>query len=266
MKWIKNIDDLTNHIFAKKERKSNARNNSSDSLKPRDVYLNCCTLIAEKLVDFGFIFLKSSQKLKLESQDKKYKLEIKFTSDRDNVAGEYIEFSSYFSISSKDLQKFGKANPLLNYWSNILFSHDLGSLINPEKGKIIWNLAIEKDFNSAVETVVDVCGGKLLRIFKQLQDSELVIDQISKGDFELTNPISTVQYLLSYSKVDLANSYLTEFVKRPPEKIMTDYIKAKAEFKSDNMPTEYVMGYGYGYDLALIEKIYGLKITVPNNV
>lgn len=264
MKWIKNIDELTNHIFAKKERKAKANTKKGDLLRPREVYLACCSLIAEKLTDSGFEYLKSSQKLKLESQNKKYKLEIKFSSDRDNVAGENIEFSGHFFISSKDLQKFSKANPLINYWNDVLLGHDLGSLVNPEKGKIIWNIAIKEDFDSAVNTVVDVCKGKLLRIFNQLQDSELVIDQISKGEFELSNPISTVQYLLSYSKGDLANKYLTDFVKRPPEKIMTDYNEAKLKLESDDLPKEYVVGYGYGYDLALIEKAYGLEVTVPN--
>lgn len=264
MKWIKNIDDYTNHIFTNKERKAKAIRNAGDLLKPREVYLSCCSLIAENLVDSGFIYLKSSQKLRLESQDKKYKLEIKFLSDRNNVAGEYIEFSGYFSINSVGLQKFGIENPLINYWTNVMFAHDLGALINPEKGNIIWNIAIDEDFNLAIDKVVDICRGKLLRIFNQLQDCDLVIDQISKGEFELQSLIGTVQYLLSYSKIDLANKYLTDIVKRYPEKIMTDYFKAKIEFESNGLPTEYVMGYGYGYDLALIEIVYGLKITVPN--
>lgn len=265
MKWIKTIEDFTELMFQNKERSSN-RNKKRNGEIPRELYLRTCSEIAEKLSDTGFKYSKSQQKLKFESSDKKYILTIQFSSNRDNVKGEYVELSCHYFISSKELEKFSKSKPLIGFSSSALINYDIGTLINPKKGQIIWNLAKSKDYKDAIKTIPKVVSAKLMKIFNDLQNSELVISEIKKGDFELRSPINTIQYLLSYEKKDIANKYISEFVQKPPKKILSDYLKYREKLKKDGLPDELVFGIGYGYEIALMEIFYELKITVPNTV
>nr|WP_298996057.1 hypothetical protein [uncultured Allomuricauda sp.] len=264
MKWIKTIEDFTELMFQNKERSSN-RNKKRDGEIPRELYLRTCSEIANNLSEIGFKYSKSQQKLKLQSADKKYLLTIRFSSNRDNVKGEYVELSCHYFIASKDLEKFSKSKPLVGFFSSTLINYDIGTLIDPKKGQIIWNLAKNKEYEDVITTIPKMVSEKLIKIFYDLQNSELVINKIKNGDFELRSPINTVQYLLSYEKKDIANKYVSEFVQRPPKKILTDYLKYKEELKN-GLPDELVSGIGYGYEIALMEIIYELKITVPNNL
>ncbi|PRX56959.1 hypothetical protein [Flagellimonas meridianipacifica] len=265
MKWIKTIEDLTEFMFQNKERSSN-RNKKGNGEIPRELYLRTCSEIANRLSESGFKYAKSQQKLKLESSDKKYLLTIRFSSNRDNVKGQYVELNCHYFVASKDLEKFSKSKPLIGFSSSTLIDSDIGTLIDPKKGQIIWNLADNKDYQDAITTIPKMVREKLIKIFNDLQSSELVINEIKNGDFELRNPINTVQYVLSCEKKDIADKYLSEFVQRPPKKILTDYLKYKEELKKNGLPNEFVSGIGYGYEIALMEIIYELKITVPNNL
>ncbi|NOU62339.1 hypothetical protein [Marinifilum caeruleilacunae] len=115
MKWLKNIEDYTEHIFSNKERAAKRHLNITEAEKPKELFDRACQLISYELANLGFKYSSSQNKLKLESSDKKYALFVKFSSNRDNVAGQYVELSSFFYINSKDLKKFSKNNPLLSY-------------------------------------------------------------------------------------------------------------------------------------------------------
>jgi hypothetical protein len=80
-------------------------------------------------------------------------LNVSFSSNRDNVAGQYIELSSVFYIESNDLKKFSKSNPLLTYWNETMIGRDIGTLIDGGEGNLIWNLADKKEFDNADTTI-----------------------------------------------------------------------------------------------------------------
>lgn len=266
MKWIKNIEEFTEHIFSNKERVANRDVNNSELEKPREVFDRACQLIADELTTIGFQYSQRQHRIKLESADKKYILNISFSSNRDNVAGQYIELTSIFNIDSKDLKKFSKNNPLLTYWNETMIGRDLGTLIDGGEGNLVWNLADKKEFDNAVSIISQTVKERLVKIFKDFQDTELIVSQIEKYNFELNTPMTTVQYLLMLNHKTIAEKYLSEFLTRKPDKILSDYNEAIIDFQNDKIPTEFVHGMGYGHEIALLEKIYKLIITVPNKV
>jgi hypothetical protein len=265
MKWIKNIEEFTEYIFSNKERASKKHLNKSEEEKPREVYNRACQIIADELTTIGFQYLQSQHKLKLESVDKKYTLIISFSSNRDNIAGQFVELSSNYYIDSKDLKKFSKNNPLLNYWNETIIGRDIGTLIEGGEGNLVCNLADKKEFENAVSTITKTIKGKLITVFKDLQNTELIISEIKKNNFELNNPITTVQYLLMLNQKSIAEKYLSDFLTRKPDKILNDYEKAIVKFEEDGIPKEFVHGMGYGHEIALLEKEYEITITVPNS-
>ncbi|MBB3696569.1 hypothetical protein KMW28_23940 [Flammeovirga yaeyamensis] len=264
MKWIKNIEDFTEHIFSTKERAAKRHLNSKNAEKPREVFERTCQLIADELKDIGFTYYPSQHKLKLESADKKYILFINFSSNRDNVAGQYVELSAVFYIESKDLKKYSKNHPLLNYWNETMIGRDIGSLVKGGEGNIIWNLADKNDFENAVLIIPQTTKENLISVFEDFQDSEIIAKEIERDNFELNNPMTTVQYLLMLNKQSIAEKYLSTFLTRKPEKILEDYKKAVEQFKNEGIPSEFIHGMGYGYEVALLETEYELKIKVPN--
>lgn len=264
MKWLKNIEDFTEHIFSNKERAAKRHLNQAKAEKPREVFSQVCHQIAGELTPMGFRYFLSQNKLKFESADKKYTLFIKFSSNRDNVAGQYVELSSFFYIDSKDLKKFSKSNPLLDYWNETMIGRDIGTLVETGKGNLIWNLADKKEYKKAISLIPKTIKESLLAIFKDLQNSELIISEIKRDRFELNNPITTVQYLLMVDRKKVAEEYLSNFLTRKPEKILEDYFSAVELFKNEGVPDGFIHGKGYGHEIALLEKEYKLKINAPN--
>jgi len=265
MKWLKNIEEFAEHVFSNKERAAKRHLNQTEAEKPREVFDKACQLIADGLATIGFKYFPSQHKLKLESIDQKYSLFLKFSSNRDNVAGQYIELSSVFYIESKDLKKFSKNAPLLNYWNETMIGRDIGTLIDGGEGNLIWNLANKKEYENAISIIPKTTKDKLLNLFEDFQNPELLVEEIGKGNFELSNPMTTVQYLLMFNRKSIAEKYLSAFLTRKPEKILEDYRKAVNIFKNEGIPTEFIHGMGYGHEIALLEKEYELKIKVPNN-
>lgn len=259
MKWIKSLNDLKEHIFSNKERVAE-NNKVITAEKPKEIYEKVCNEIAVKLSNFGFIYFPSQHKLKLESDDKKYSLFVKFSSNPENVANQYIELKGEFYIHSKELKKFTKANPLINYWNETIIGRDLGILIDNEKGNAIWNLADKYDSNYAVEIIPEICKTKLLNYFEQLQNVELVTNEILNDNFDLCNPVCTTQYLLCHNKAKDAEKYLKNFIEKKKELVRENYIESKDKLNINGIPNEYVMGEGYGYDVALLEKFYKLNL------
>ncbi|MBW1294851.1 hypothetical protein [Aquimarina litoralis] len=266
MKWLKNIEDFTEHIFSNKERAAKRHLNNVNAEKPREVFEQTCQLIANELNIIGFTYYPSQHKLKLESKDKKHNLFIKFSSNRDNVAGQYVELSAVFYIESKDLKKYSKNHPLLNYWNETMIGRDIGALVKGGEGNIIWNLADKKQFENATLIIPKTIKESLIGVFGDLQDSETISKEIEMDNFELSNPITTVQYLLMIDKQNVAEKYLSTFLTRKPEKILEDYKKAMEQFKNEGTPAEFIHGMGYGFEVALLETEYKLKIKVPNNI
>jgi hypothetical protein len=266
MKWLKDIEDFKNHIFKNKERASKRHLNSVIVEKPRELFDRACLEISDKLKAIGFQYVPSQHKLKLTSIDKKYTLFIRFSSNRDNVAGQYVELAAFFSIASKDLKNYSKSNPLLNYWDEFLIGRDFCTLINGKGGKVVWNLVDDKDYLSAVNDIPKATKEALIEIFEQLQNKKLVVQEIKNNKFELGNPILTTQYLLMNDEKKMAEKYLSDFLNRPPNKILLDYSKAKKEFKDKGIPNEFIHGKGYGHENALIENQYNLNIIEPNSI
>lgn len=260
MKWIKSLNDLKEHIFSNKERVAENKKNIIGE-KPSDVYDNFCNEISEKLTDIGFRYFPSLHKLKLESKDKKYLLFVKFSSNPENVANKYIELKGTFYIDSIELKKFTKKNPLINYWNETIIGRDLGILIDNEKGNAIWNLADENDYNSALKIIPEICKTKLLNYFEQLQNFELVTTEILNDDFDLSSPVCTTQYLLCHNKIKEAENYLKNFLKKKRKLINDSYLESKVEINKNGFPEQYIMGEGYGYDIALLEKFYKLNLN-----
>jgi hypothetical protein len=258
MKWIKNLNDLKEHIFSNRERVAE-KTTEIVAEKPREIYAEVCKEIAEKLSKNGFKYFPSQHKLQIESDDKKYSLFVKFSSNPENVANKYIELKGSFSIKSQELKKYTKTNPFINYWNETIIGRDLGILIDNEKGHAIWNLADENDYNSALEIIPEICKTKLLEYFEQLQNVELVISEIRNGNFDLGNPVITTQYLLSKNEKKIAEEYLSNFVNNKRELIFESYKESKAELKINGIPEQYIMGEGYGYEVALLEKFYNLN-------
>ncbi len=265
MKWLKNIEDFTEHIFSNKERAAKRHLNQKIDEKPLEVFDRFCQLIANELETAGFKYYPSQHKLKLESIDKIHTLFIKFSSNRDNVVGQYIELSAVFYIESKELKKFSKSNPLLNYWKETIIGRDFGTVVKGGDGNLVWNLADKKEYESALSIIPKETKETLIDIFEDLQNSELVINEIAKDNFELNSTMSTVQYLLMHNQKNIAEKYLSTFLTRKPNKILDDYKKAIGEFEKDGIPKEFIHGMGYGHEIALLEEVYNLKITVPNN-
>jgi hypothetical protein len=264
MKWLKDIEDFKNHIFQNKDRASKRHLNSEISVKPRELFDKACLEISHKLIDVGFQYFPSQHKLKLNSLDKKHTLFIRFSSNRDNVAGQYVELAAFFSITSKGLKKYSKSNPLLNYWDDYLIGRDFCTLINRKEGNVVWNLADRNDYHSAVIEIPKATKESLIDIFTLLQNEKLVVQEIKANKFELGNPILTTQYLLMNDEIIIAEKYLSDFLNRPPKKILTDYLEAKKEFSEEGIPNEFIQGNGYGYEIALIENQFNLNITEPN--
>ena len=260
MKWIKSLNDLKENIFSNKERVAENIQNAVGE-KPSDVFNNFCNEVSENLTDFGFKYFPSSHKLKLESFNKKYSLFIKFSSNPENVTNKYIELKGTFYIDSTELKKFSKKNSLINYWNETIIGRDLGILINNEKGNAIWNLADKNDFNSALMIIPEICKTKLLNYFEQLQNVELVTAEILNDNFDLSSPVCTTQYLLCHNKIKEAENYLLNFLKKKREIINNNYIESKAELNKNGFPEQYIMGEGYGFDIALLEKFYNLNLN-----
>jgi hypothetical protein len=265
MKWIKNIEEFTEYIFSNKERAAKRHLSNSEVEKPREVFDRACQFIADELTTIGFQYFQRQHRIKLESPDRKYILNVSFSSNRNNVAGQYIELSSFFYIESNDLKKFSKNKQLLTYWNETMIGNDIGTLIDGGEGSLVWNLADNNEFENAVTTITKTIKERLINIFKDFQNTELILTQIEKNNFELNNPITTVQYLLMLNQRSIAEKYLTNFLTRKPDKILNDYKKAIQTFEDGETPKEFVHGMGYGHEIALLEKEYGLKITVPNN-
>lgn len=266
MKWLKNIEDFTEHIFRNKERAAKRHLNNTNAQKPREVFEHTCQLIADQLSTIGFNYYPSQHKLKLESIDKKYNMFLKFSSNRDNIAGQYVELSAIFYIESKDLKKYSKNHPLLNYWNETMIGRDIGALVKGGEGNIVWNLADKREFENAVSIIPKTTKESLIGVFEDLQDSEKIAKGIEMDNFELSNPMTTVQYLLMIDKQSVAEKYLSTFLTRKPKKILEDYKKAIEQFKNEGTPAEFIHGMGYGFEIALLENEYELKIKVPNNV
>jgi hypothetical protein len=260
MKWIKSLNDLKEHIFSNKER---VAENTKDitAEKPREIYTKVCNEIAEKLSNYGFKYSPSQNKLSFESDDKKYSLFIKFSSNPENVANQYIELKGTFYVDSKELKKFTKANPFIDYWNETIIGRDLGILIDNEKGNVIWNLADENDYNSALKIIPEICKTKLFDYFEQLQNVELVTTEILNDNFELSSPVCTTQYLLCHNKIKEAENYLEKFLQKKRKIINNGYSESKAEINKNGLPEQYIMGEGYGYDIALLEKFYKLNLN-----
>ncbi|MEM6966146.1 MAG: hypothetical protein AAF573_15380 [Bacteroidota bacterium] len=261
MKWLKSIEGFKAYMLKNKKRAAKRHLYNNNAEKPRDIYDRFCAKIANDLAIIGFKYFPSQHKLKLESADKKYFLFIKFSSSRYNVAGEYVELSAEFYVESKEIKKFSKNNPLLNYWSKIMIGKNFGTIINGESGNLFWNLANSEEFENALFIIPKATREILIDIFNDLQNSELVIDEIEKGNFELGNSIDTVQYLLMHNKKSVAEKYLSNFLAQQSDKVQDDYKASKKEFEKNGVPKEFIHGMGYGHEIALLEKVYKLRIT-----
>ncbi|WP_109853439.1 hypothetical protein [Aquimarina sp. AU58] len=258
MKWIKTITDLKEHIFSNKERVSNRKAEISNE-KPRVIYSEICKKIGNKLSQFGFTYYPSQHKLKLFSEDKEYCLEVKFSSSPDNKANQYIELKGSFSVSSKGLRKFTKANPLIDYWNGTIIGRDLGVLIDNDKGNAIWNLANRNDYELALKIIPEICKNDLIKYFETIQNNEIVTKDILKGDFDLGRPSATTQYLLYHNDKKIAEKYLSNYLKVKKELIDEIYTESKAKIKNEGIPDFFAMGH-YGYEVALLEEVYELNL------
>lgn len=266
MKWIKNIEELKEHILSNKERAAKRNLKMANAKKPREVFEEACQIIADDLIVNGFKYFPSQNKLKLESSDKKFNLFIQFSSNQHNVSGQYVELSTAFYIESKELKKYSKNHPLLNYWNQTMIASNLGAVLNAGEGNSIWNLVNKNEFENAVSIVPKTTKGSLIGLFENLQDSQAIALEIESGNFELSNPITTVQYLLMINKQSVAEKYLSAFLTRKPEKILDDYKKTVEQFKQEGTPNEFIHGMGFGFEIALLEIEYGLKISPPTGV
>lgn len=258
MKWIKTITDLKEHIFSNKERVSNHIVESSNE-KPREIYSKVCEEIGIELSKSDFTYYQSQHKLKLFSENKEYCLEVKFSSNPDNKANEYIELKGSFSVSSKGLRKFTKSNPLIDYWNETLIGRDLGVLIDNNRGNAIWNLADKNDYELALKIIPEICKNDLIDYFKILQNSEIVTRNILNGEFDLGRPTMTTQYLLYHNDKEVAEKYLSNFLKEKKELIYDTYIESKNKIKNEGIPDFFTMGH-YGYEVALLEEYYKLNL------
>tara|TARA_B100000953_G_scaffold299042_1_gene297615 strand:- start:54 stop:836 length:783 start_codon:yes stop_codon:yes gene_type:complete len=260
MKWLKNLEDLKQYVFANKERAYWNRKTALETRKPRDVYDEVCQLIADKLEESGFKYYPSKKKLELKSSDKKYKLSIIFSSNRNNVLGEFIELNAAFYISSKDFETFSKNNPLLDYYTDLLIGENFCLPILEKPGSITWNLADKKDYNEVINLIPETVCNKLIDYFNWIQQPTLVIEEIQKNNFDFNRPVITIQYLLMYNKKKIAEKYLSIFLKNKSIKVREEYEQAKNYWDNNLLPSEYAQGMGYGKEIALLEKNYKLHI------
>ncbi len=263
MKWIRSVKDFKNLIIENKRRTGQRHLNTSTAEKPRVIYDRFCLQIANELEDEGFTYFPSKHKLKFVSIDKKYILFIQFSTSNSNMAGEYVQLSVSFSIESKELRKFSKNNPLLTQWSQIVIARDFGVFLDKDVQSCVWNIVNDVDYENAILTIPDLVRNSLFPLFERFQNSEFVVEGIESGKFDLNTVWSTVQYLLSFGRKDVAENFLSEFLKRKPHKILDDYKSAVKVFATDGLPDYFVHGMGYGHEIALLAEVYNLNLTVP---
>jgi hypothetical protein len=263
MRWIKSLQDLREHIFSRKENLSNRKIKVDKADKPRVIYNSTCQQIADNVSD-KFKYFPSLHKLKLQNPGQ-FELFIHFKSSRYNSAKEYVELTSQFVIRSIKMKKFAKQKPVLNYWTDIIIAFDYGFFINPEKGKILWNLSSKKEKEKAIEVITKISQNDLISFYNKYSDPDYLIEEIENENFELNGLIATVQFLLAYDKISIAENYLS----RKLELYIDDYLDFEnidERFRANKIDDTYPHGhYNFAEQIAILKNVYSLKITVPNN-
>ena len=264
MKWIKTLENLKDHFFEKKEKLKKRTKGQNNVEKPKVIFKDFCNTLAEKLSKSGYKFSPSQNKYIYYNENKQYFIEIQLNSSIYNVAGEYVELKCTYSIESKDLLKFTKVNPLINYYRGILFSGDIGEIINKNEGDIIWNLNSENEYNDAIHQIENVCKNDLIFFLNNVEKPDYVINGIINNNLSLTNHIITIQYLLLFNKKDIAEKYLTNLIFSSKKSIKQDYLDCKSLYANKILPDYFVQGVGLGNDIALLEKVYELDLKIIN--
>ena len=78
------------------------------NMSPREIYLEACSLIAEKFRDYGFKYSKSTHHIVRKSSDGKLIYKLGFSSSAGNQKGESVILDIYFQVLSTGLKNFRK--------------------------------------------------------------------------------------------------------------------------------------------------------------
>jgi hypothetical protein len=135
------FDDVIVAAAMHKHDAAQARSSPTDAKKPKDVILRACEMIADRLKDDGFSFLKSGPKLKRVHGD--HVFSIFFQSDRNNIAGRRAAVWIHAGIQNKGSIEF-------------IDGGQIGNLV-PQKTWMEWDFADEaareREINDAVATI-----------------------------------------------------------------------------------------------------------------
>jgi hypothetical protein len=258
-KIFNNLGDIIKSTAARKQRAAANRNSKSPENieKPREVYLKFCEQLGNYYNDKGFKYLKSGPVLKKQSADKEWTLNIGFSSDYNNVGGEYVRLSFGNYIESLTLKKWTKSQPMFAYVPNgYVGGINTAKYVDPNANSALrWNLAQENDRENAFNEVTSLINNVVIPDFIRFKKpKDLLTDYSNSKDW--TSVQTPMKYLLCFGTKEMAIIAGRQFLKSRPS--IVDAYRIELEKLNQIPPPTNFIGGGYAFELARFSYEYAL--------
>jgi hypothetical protein len=240
-KETRSIADLIADTAYRKHRAAQARfaGTPPGQESPRDVYLAACASIGSHLEEsFGFIFSKTGPHARRRSGD--FTFQIRFQSDRDNIAGERVGLWVHGNVSSSKIKKWRESQPLLHA-SDHVAGGQLGNL-QSNHCWLDWDLADATKRDEVVRDAICAIEDLALPYFARFEDLPSLFKLLVNEDLPAMDIEDVIQFLICFADPSTARSATANFLKRRPD-LISEYRRDFERYVERGLGSRHPSGY-----------------------
>jgi hypothetical protein len=200
---------------------------------PKEVYDECCQLIAKAFEVDGYRYSKSAKCFTSSKGD--FKFQISFQSSRNNVADEYVALWIHANVLSPTLKKWRAEHKALRTDFDHVAGGQIGNL-RKETAWLEWNLARPSTREQQIEDAIRHIRDIALPYFAVFDDIKTACAAFVERDFPATCVADIIDFLLCFSGPKEARLGASNFLARRSD-LVGAYGRALERFSSKGIPT-----------------------------
>lgn len=228
------------------------RPNPGSPEKPREIYLQACQTIAERLASAGFSYSKKDQVLTKKGEHFTYL--IGFSSSHYNVAGKQVTLRLSANVRSRALGDW-RAAQLHPTCKDDRVGGGMLHLLMKKWMPVDWNLADSSRRNMTIDGVVGVVESEVMKYFELFNSPGQLLAALKDGPVLEVTLGTSVEYALMCGDRDAAQSILDRFVRS-----RSDLIPAIGSVLARFLERGLKLGPdGYAEQVAWLRSAYGLR-------
>lgn len=203
---------------------------------PKEVYDECCQLIAKAFEVDGYRYSKSAKCLTSSKGD--FKFQISFQSSRNNVADEYVALWIHANVLSPTLKRWRAAHRALRSDFDHVAGGQIGNL-RKETGWLEWNLACPTSREQQIENAIQHIREIALPYFAIFDDVRTACAAFVERDFPATWVADLIDFLMCFSGQNEARLGASSFLARRSD-LVAAYGRALDRFSSKGFPSHVI--------------------------